>query len=113
MQTGSTRLTPEQIARLVSGRDCSAGEYCYLRVSDTGCGVDAATQERIFEPFFSTKGKHRGIGLSAVFGVVRSHDALLELESSVGRGTTFSVYFPSRSGESDERSETSRARVRR
>ena len=55
--------------------------------------MDATTQERIFEPFFSTKGKHRGIGLATVFGIVQSHGALLELQSCIGRGTTFSVYF--------------------
>lgn len=94
VQTGSSWLAPERAAGLVVGRDRPAGEYGYLRVCDAGCGMDAATQERIFEPFYSTKGKHRGIGLSIVFGIVRSHDALLELESHVGRGTTFSVYFP-------------------
>jgi len=93
IQTGSIWFAPERAEHLVAGRDRPAGEYGYLRVSDTGSGIDAATQERIFEPFFSTKGKQRGIGLSTVFGIVQSHDALLELESRVGRGTTFSVYF--------------------
>jgi signal transduction histidine kinase len=92
--TGSAWVAPDRAQRLVVGKDERAGEYGFLRVSDTGRGMDAATQERIFEPFFSTKGKHRGIGLSTVFGIVRSHDALLELESSVGHGTLFSVYFP-------------------
>ena len=61
--------------------------------------MDVATQERIFEPFFSTKGKHRGIGLATVFGIVRSHDALLELDSRPEEGTTFSIYFPFADGE--------------
>jgi len=93
VQTGSNWLTPERVEHLVAGRDRPAGRYGYLRVSDTGSGMDATTQERIFEPFFSTKGKHRGIGLATVFGIVQSHGALLELQSCIGRGTTFSVYF--------------------
>jgi signal transduction histidine kinase len=92
--TGRSRLDPARARHLVLGRDRPAAAYAYLTVSDTGAGMDPATQERIFEPFFSTKGKHRGIGLATVFGIVSSHNALLELESSVGRGTVFSVYFP-------------------
>jgi signal transduction histidine kinase len=94
IQTGSLSLVPENTERLVAGRDSAPGDYGYVRVTDTGCGMDSATQERIFEPFFSTKGKSRGIGLSTVFGIVRSHDALLELDSAPGRGTCFCVYFP-------------------
>ena len=80
--------------------------------ADSGCGMDGPTQERIFEPFFSTKGKHRGIALSTVFGIVRSHDALLELESSPGRGTVFSVYFPLVRAEGSDVSDESMERAR-
>ena len=56
--------------------------------------MEPEIQERIFEPFFSTKGKHRGIGLSTVLGIAKSHGAVLELESRAGRGTRFTLYFP-------------------
>lgn len=65
-----------------------------LAVTDTGVGMDAATLARIFEPFFSTKFAGRGLGLAAVQGILRGHDAGLEVESAPGRGTTFRVHFP-------------------
>jgi signal transduction histidine kinase len=92
--TGRTWLEPARAAHLVLGRDRPAGEYAFLRVADTGAGMDPETQERIFEPYFSTKGKQRGIGLSTVFGIARSHGALIALESRIGSGTVFTLYFP-------------------
>ena len=72
------------------------GRYVVFEVSDRGCGMDADTLQRIFEPFFSTKFTGRGLGLSAVLGIVRGHDAVLSVDSAPGAGTTFRVYFPIR-----------------
>jgi signal transduction histidine kinase len=94
ISTGRSWLDPARAAHVVLGRDRPAAAYCFLKVSDTGSGMEPETQERIFEPFFSTKGKHRGIGLSTVLGIARSHGAVLELRSRVGRGTAFTLYFP-------------------
>ena len=73
-----------------------------LHVKDTGMGIDADTRTRIFEPFFSTKFTGRGLGLSAVLGIVRQHNGAIAVETSTGSGTTVSVYIPVTPGETAE-----------
>ncbi|HET6337811.1 MAG TPA: response regulator [Polyangiales bacterium] len=70
------------------------GSYIRLTVSDSGVGMDAATLERMFEPFYTTKAHGAGLGLSVVHGIVRGHGGAIFAESQPGRGTTFSVYLP-------------------
>jgi PAS domain S-box-containing protein len=70
------------------------GPFVEVRVSDTGRGIPCTLQERIFEPFFSTKDNGTGLGLSVVYGVMQNHGGFLNLESEEGRGTTFSLFFP-------------------
>jgi two-component system, cell cycle sensor histidine kinase and response regulator CckA len=72
------------------------GRHVVWQISDTGTGISPEALERIFEPFFTTKGpeKGTGLGLSTSFGIVRSHGGFIRISSTVGKGTTFSVYLP-------------------
>ena len=70
------------------------GDYVLLDVRDTGQGMDETTLNRIFDPFFSTKGTGRGLGLAAVMGIVRGHRGSVRAISQVGKGTSFQILFP-------------------
>jgi signal transduction histidine kinase len=73
----------------------SRAQQVEISVSDTGCGIPAADLQRIFDPFFSTKGpKGTGLGLAVAWGIIEKHNGRLEAESEVGKGTTFRVLLP-------------------
>lgn len=76
------------------GKSIVPGLYICLEVADNGCGMDAETQQRIFEPFYTTKFSGRGLGMSAVLGIITGHKGALQLNSQPGQGTTFKVYLP-------------------
>ncbi len=102
LETYQTMLT-EADAKL--NIDAHEGRYVVCRVSDTGIGMNPEMMRKIFEPFFTTKekGKGTGLGLSMVYGIVRNHGGFIDVESEVGKGTTFRIFYPA--SESEEKQE--------
>jgi PAS domain S-box-containing protein len=70
------------------------GAYILITITDTGVGMTSAMLEHIFDPFFTTKATGTGLGLSTVQGIVKAHGGAIEVESEVGRGTSFKIYLP-------------------
>ncbi len=94
LYTGTCHCTEEQLRNPYIDYNPGAGEYIKLEVHDTGCGMDAATLEKLFEPFFTTKFTGRGLGLSAVLGIIRRHKGSIQIESTPGKGTLARVFLP-------------------
>ncbi len=97
VSTDVAKVTSEYLADSYINDELPQGDYVYLEVSDSGCGMDAETQSRIFDPFFSTKFVGRGLGLAAVIGIMRSHSGAIKVKSAPGVGTTMRVLFPTTS----------------
>ena len=92
----SSGLATFDAAALTERAEAQPGEFIFLSVRDTGCGMDPETLSRVFEPFFTTKemGRGTGMGLATVYGIVKQHGGWIDAESEPGVGTTFRVFFP-------------------
>jgi len=93
-RTSLRTLSAAELAADYIGNSLAPGDYVCLEVADTGCGMSPAVLARIFDPFFTTKATGRGLGLSALLGIVRSHSGAVRVISAPGQGTTFTLLFP-------------------
>ncbi|MBP1727287.1 MAG: sensor hybrid histidine kinase [Deltaproteobacteria bacterium] len=107
VSTGNEQIT-EEAAR--QHPDLTPGAYVRLRVDDDGKGMDENTRARMFEPFFTTKFHGRGLGMAAVYGIIKNHNGSIEVASQLGKGTVVRIYLPA-AGDT-ERAEGSERRVR-
>ena len=94
--TIATKLTEIDAAHVQDYSEARPGRFVCLTVSDTGCGMDAATVARIFEPFFTTKlsATGTGLGLAIVYDIVIQHQGWIEVQSHSGQGSTFNIFLP-------------------
>jgi PAS domain S-box-containing protein len=92
--TGESEEDEAALADASGAEDLETGRFVYCEVTDTGCGMDAATTARIFDPFFTTKFTGRGLGLAAVLGIVRRHRGAIKVRSVPAQGTSVRVLLP-------------------
>ena len=90
----TTTVVADRPEKDYHGKDIQPGGYVRFEITDNGCGMEDQTKRRIFEPFYTTKFTGRGLGMSAVLGIINSHNGALQLFSQPGHGTTFKVYLP-------------------
>ncbi|MBF0407710.1 MAG: transporter substrate-binding domain-containing protein [Candidatus Riflebacteria bacterium] len=99
ISTGVQYCDSSYLAKSSCKEKAKAGEFVYLEVNDDGCGMDENTKSRLFDPFFTTKFTGRGLGMSAVLGIMNAQHGAIIVYSEVGKGSTFKVLFPSISHE--------------
>ncbi|MCA9784339.1 MAG: response regulator [Candidatus Cloacimonetes bacterium] len=94
IRTWNQVLDPAELENVYFAAEAQPGRFACLEVGDTGSGMDEDTLGRLFDPFFTTKILGRGLGLSAVLGIMRSHGGMIRVQSQPDRGTRFQVMFP-------------------
>ncbi|NIA13545.1 MAG: PAS domain S-box protein [Nitrospiraceae bacterium] len=94
LTTGAMECGREYLRDTSLDDDLPDGIYCYVEVSDTGCGMDKETQTKVFDPFFTTKFTGRGLGMAAAIGIVRGHRGAIKIYSEPGKGTSVKLLFP-------------------
>jgi signal transduction histidine kinase len=94
ISTGSVEAGADDFAGTHGWSDPRPGSYAFVRVADTGRGLDVVARERLFDPFYTTKRAGRGLGLAGVAGVLRRRRGVARVEASRPNGTIFTAWFP-------------------
>lgn len=101
LRTGVMTADRSFLSETYLDNELREGNYVYLEVSDTGCGMNSATLEKLFETFFTTKARGRGLGMAVILDIVRGHGGAIKVDSEPGHGTTIRILFPY-TGEQEE-----------
>lgn len=101
LSTGVMDVQPGMKA-FYSQKTPRSGTYVYIRVQDHGCGMDAETQQRIFQPFFTTKGTGHGLGMTTILHIVYGHQGIIRVQSEPEKGVTMTVAFPAMDNQSQD-----------
>jgi len=94
ISTGTKMCNKEYLANTHLNDNLNTGEYAFLEVRDTGCGIDAKDMKNIFDPFYTSKINGRGLGLPATLGIVRAHSGAIKVESELEQGTSITILLP-------------------
>lgn len=94
LQAGLAEVNAHTLRQSLFAVDHEPGAYVFLRVADSGVGIEAGQMPRIFDPFYSDKSTNKGLGLSSISGIVRQHKGFLHVTSEPGKGSVFTVYLP-------------------
>jgi PAS domain S-box-containing protein len=98
IRTRTQTLDDSLLQTTFAGQNLQPGLQVVLEIEDSGCGIEPAIRNRIFDPFFSTKQSGRGLGLAAMQGILRGHHAGIRIASILGKGSTFTLFFPTSTG---------------
>ena len=90
----STNQINFEIGSLLDGDNSTVGACAFIRLTDTGVGIDEKIKEKIFEPFFTTKTNGKGLGLPIAYRIIKQHQGRINIESQVGQGTEVNIYLP-------------------
>jgi len=94
IESGRETLSRETLNKHYFGANLLPGEYAFLSVKDTGMGMSQSAQEKLFDPFYSTKYPGRGLGMASVAGILQSHHGAAYIDSNLDYGTTIKIYLP-------------------